>query len=280
MAPKRSPSHVLAEEAVASATKSFRSRGWAIENLGREYDYGEDLLVRIFENGEPTPYSFFVQVKSDSNIAQRMVSGGMFLSYPVSSSHLQSWERFWEPVILAVWDPADDVTYWEMIQLPERPARWSRASARIYVPADNTLDAEGLARIAVRTRLRYEQVQCEQQGAQVLISMLESLLDVRIGYYPQAGFLVVEEPPDSLRVTVFGRMKERLERLEELSGQPLESMAGEMLRGFVDKLESSGAFEIYDAAGNARRVETAAEFLRYLKRAGELRSVSESPDAR
>ena len=52
----------------------------------------------------------------------------MFLSYPVDSSHLQSWERFWEPVILAVWDPADDVTYWEMIQFPEQAGQAASAS--------------------------------------------------------------------------------------------------------------------------------------------------------
>jgi Domain of unknown function (DUF4365) len=258
MAPKRPRSHVLGEEGEASAAKAFRSQGWTVEKLSR--DYGEDLLVRIFENGEATPYTFYVQVKSDSNLARRMVSNGAFLSYPIRFSHLQSWEKFWEPVIFAVWDPVHAVTYWEMIQSPERPIRRSQTGARIYTPTDNTLDAEGLARIDARTRSRYEQLEREQHGAQALITMLESLLDVRIGYYPQNGLLMVEEPSARLRVTVFGRIKERLERLEELSGQPLETMANEMLRGFADKLESPGPFETYDAAGNVQHVETAAEF--------------------
>lgn len=279
MAPQRPPSHVISEESVDSIKKSFRSAGWAIQELGRKFDYGEDLLVRIFENREKTPYTFFVQAKSTNDMPSRVISGGRYLSYPVKLSHLQSWEMFWEPVIFAVWDSADDVTYWELVQSPERAARRSRTGARLYVPTDNTLDPEGLARIAARARLRHEQLQREQQGAEILVDMLENLLGVKISYRPQAGFLAVEDGSGGLQVTVFGRLKERLERLEELSGQPLESLASNMLEDLVDKLQSPGPFEVRDVTGNIRQLSTPAEFWRYLKRSGELRAASAAPAA-
>jgi hypothetical protein len=269
MAPQRPVSHVISEEGTASIKKSFRSAGWALQEIGREFDYGEDLLVRIFDNGEATPYTFFVQAKSVSDT--RVVSGGRYLSCRVKSSHLQSWATFWEPVIFAVWDSADDVTYWEVVQSPERSAKQSRTGARLYVPTDNILDPEGLTRIAARTRLRHQQLQREHQGAEILLGMLENLLGAKIHYDPQAGFLAVQDQSGDVKVTVFGRLQERLERLEELSGQPLESLAKAMLEDFTNVLESPGPFKVRDFAGNIQQLSTAAEFWRHLKRAGELR---------
>jgi len=248
-----------------------------LQEIDREFDYGEDLLVRIFENGEATPYTFFVQAKSAS--AMRVVGGGRYLSCRVKLSHLQSWETFWEPIIFAVWDSTNDVTYWELVQSPERPAKQSQTGARLYVPTVNTLDPEGLTRIAARTRLRHQQLLREHQGAKVLVGMLENLLGAKIYYRPQAGLLAVKDRSDGVRVTVFGRLQERLERLEELSGQPLESLAKDMLEHFADTLESPGPFEVRDFTGSTRRVSTAAEFWRHLKRAGELQEVSAAPDA-
>jgi Domain of unknown function (DUF4365) len=277
MAPQRPASHVISEEGVASIKKSFRSVGWATQEIGREFDYGEDLLVRIFENSQATPYTFFVQAKSATGT--RVVGDGRYLSCRVKHSHLQSWETFWEPVIFAVWDSTDDVTYWELVQAPERPAKQSQTGARLYVPTDNILDPEGLARIAARTRLRHQQLQREQQGAEVLVGMLENLLGVTIYYRPQAGLLAVGDRSGSLQVTVFGRLKERLERLEELSGQPLESLAEDMLEDFADTLQSPGPFEVRDFTGSIRQLSTVAEFWRHLKRSGELREASPAPAA-
>jgi hypothetical protein len=152
--PKRPHSHKLEDQSRNSLFGAFVSRGWTVENLTK--DYGEDLLVRIFSSGA-TPLSFFVQAKATDNIAKYRNMAGTFYLYPAKSTHLKHWERFWQPVIITLWDSKTDTTYWESVQtfcetLPKKKiSRKGPKSTKIRIPTDNILNEEGLLRVEART---------------------------------------------------------------------------------------------------------------------------------
>ena len=121
--------------------RDFSSPGWTVEDLG--LDYGEDLLVRIFDEGMATPWSFYVQSKATDCLDKLRMSDGLNLALRVSSAHLRHWSRFWEPVVLAFDDANCDVTYWEVIQsylksegIAHSHPEPSKTTA-VRVPADN-----------------------------------------------------------------------------------------------------------------------------------------------
>lgn len=59
--PQRPRSHEVEDLSRNRLRDAFNGVGWTVEDLRK--DYGEDLLVRIFDNGIATPLSFFVQAK-------------------------------------------------------------------------------------------------------------------------------------------------------------------------------------------------------------------------
>src|SRR6202035_439631 len=106
--PKRPRQHLLEDLARARLRRDFSSIGWTVEDLAS--DYGEDLLVRIFETGSATPWSFFVQSKATDHLDRLRMSDGQHLAVRLPSKHLQHWLLFWEPVVLTVYDATHDVT--------------------------------------------------------------------------------------------------------------------------------------------------------------------------
>ena len=90
--PKRPRQHVLEDLARARLHRDFASIGWSVEDLGK--DYGEDLLVRIFEDGHATPWSFFVQSKATDHLDKIRLNDGLHLAVPLASTHLQHWALF------------------------------------------------------------------------------------------------------------------------------------------------------------------------------------------
>src|SRR5215469_6481106 len=103
--PKRTRSHQLEDLSRNRLHANFEDRGWTVEDLAK--DYGEDLMVRIFDSGVATPYSFFVQAKATDRIAKFVTRGA--IAFPIETGHLRHWVRFLEPVILTLWDSKQDV---------------------------------------------------------------------------------------------------------------------------------------------------------------------------
>src|SRR6266568_7052899 len=87
---------------------------WTVSEI--HPDYGEDLFVRIFNKGVSRPLYFFVQSKGCENITDYLIQGGMVVSYPVSTAHIEDRKHFLEPVILTVWDSKTKIAYWQIVQ--------------------------------------------------------------------------------------------------------------------------------------------------------------------
>src|SRR6266566_6191032 len=87
--------------------------GWLVDRFGK--DYGEDLFVRIFEEGVFFGKAFYVQLKGTNNIQQYALRTGVF-SYGVEVVNLLQWSRNQFPVIFVLWDIEKRVGYWLHIQ--------------------------------------------------------------------------------------------------------------------------------------------------------------------
>jgi hypothetical protein len=210
-----------------------------VEDLRK--DYGEDLLVRVFEDGVATPLMFFTQCKGTDSVGNYISRGKRKLLFPVKMRHIEHWDRFWEPVILSVWDSKTDRTYWECIQsyLSSHYGKVALAKANetkadtLRIPVENVLDGHGLARIKSITRIRFERFELERTGAQVLVKLLEEQLNLKIEYNPKAGILITEAPGESPTFRVFGSALEMLEELRPRFGCLLDETLNITLRLFI-----------------------------------------------
>jgi tetratricopeptide (TPR) repeat protein len=88
--------------------------GWTVDRFGR--DYGEDLFVRIFEDGNPTGHDFYVQLKGTDHIEQYALKSSPVFSYPVELACLEQWQRYQWPVIFVLWDISQKAGYWLHVQ--------------------------------------------------------------------------------------------------------------------------------------------------------------------
>lgn len=109
---QRPRSHEIADQAEKAVALAL-PRAWTTERLGK--DYGEDLLTRIFEAGEATPYRFLIQVKGTERIDKYSSSAGA-LVYRVERHKVEQWAIFPEPVLFALWDAVAGRAFWVFVQ--------------------------------------------------------------------------------------------------------------------------------------------------------------------
>jgi len=124
-------------------TTPRRRKVWQVDRIK---DYGEDLLVRIFEEGVYTGKAFYVQLKGTNNIQQYALKTGVF-SYGVDVVNLLQWHRNKFPVVFVLWDIEQRVGYWLHIQsyIDERLKKellWLKqeeGKRNIHIPSDQMI---------------------------------------------------------------------------------------------------------------------------------------------
>jgi hypothetical protein len=218
--PHRTRSHVIEDLSRDRIRQAFNRMGWTVEDLRK--DYGEDLLVRIFDAGVATPLLFFVQCKGTDNIRKYASGDGPGVLFPVKRRHIEHWERFSEPVILSVCDSKADRAYWECVQsylssncgmLALSKANDNKAD-EVRIPVTNPLDEVGLARIRSITRIRFERFEGERQGARTLIQILEERLNLRIEYDFRGGPVILTFPNEGTEFIFHGTILGQLLALD------------------------------------------------------------------
>ncbi|MBV8274034.1 MAG: DUF4365 domain-containing protein [Verrucomicrobia bacterium] len=179
----RPHSHRLEDQSRGSLRKVFVDLGWTVEDLNE--DYGVDMLVRIFIDEKATEYSFFVQLKATEHVGKRIATKQGHISCRIKTSHLEHWSRFWEPVLLIIWDAKQQRFYWECVQTVIERSRFpigaGRKTVSIPIPAANMLDEEGIRRIVGLTKKRFRRFLREEAAAQVLLRVLRSQMWNPIG---------------------------------------------------------------------------------------------------
>jgi Domain of unknown function (DUF4365) len=120
-----------------------RVRSMLVSNLGwcpREPvdpDYGIDVYVETAVRGVPEGRMLAMQVKSGSSYFRERTE--THVRYRPTGRHVSYWLAHSLPVVVALYDPDDDVAYWEIITsdtLHSAGAGW-----RVDVPFDQRLDA-------------------------------------------------------------------------------------------------------------------------------------------
>lgn len=134
----------------------FHNLGWEIDPIG---DYGEDFLVRIFCEGNPTGQSFYIQLKGTRNIQQYALKRTSAFSYGIEVITLKQWREFPIPVIVVLWDIEQRLGYWLYTQpfieatLNKNP-HWLDApddgKRQIRIPSDHIL-CNGNANLLLQT---------------------------------------------------------------------------------------------------------------------------------
>ena len=240
--PKRPRSHQLEDISRNRLHRVFEEAGWTVEDLAK--DYGEDLLVRIFDNGTATPLSFFVQAKATDNISRyRERNSDQFL-YPLAVDHLTHWEAFQEPVILTLWDAQNEKTYWACVQkavekLPQPHDRLKRKTIRIPIPSKNVLDQRGVKRIRQIAQGRYDRAEREASGAEALLDFLEERMKVGIEYSSHGVAIV--EGKQAPEVILFGKTLEALQEIATRRGISSQAAFDMVINDGLTKLEQHEA---------------------------------------
>ncbi len=230
--PRRTRSHEIEAFSRNLLHNLFERRGWVVWNLYP--DYGEDLFVRIFIDGLATQFSFFVQAKATESIGRYIRKDNTHLRFPIKTDHLEYWSRFWEPVILTVWDEKSNTTYWTIIQdCPQAQNLVKSLKKNIYIdiPLTNILDEEALNNILAETRHRFRRFEIVSQGAEILRDLLKKNLGVEVEYTPGDDIIMIPNEGVGGTIITFGETLEVMVEIAKWRGistdKVLSTLVGE-----------------------------------------------------
>jgi tetratricopeptide (TPR) repeat protein len=104
--------HDVSKVSMDQLCEALHRQGWEADVIG---DYGEDFLVRIFENGHSTGEAFYIQLKGTDDISRHRLKQGDF-TYSVETVALEPWHKNPLPVVFVLWDNKTRTGNWLHIQ--------------------------------------------------------------------------------------------------------------------------------------------------------------------
>lgn len=125
--PTRARTHELEDESYTKF-RAARPSAWPVHKIDGSDDYGRDLLVEVFENGQPTGNEFSVQLKA----RERLVGPP---KVKLNLTTLNHWEDQPSPTLVVLWDATEDHLYYEWAhRLPWSDPTRDRKSRTVPVP--------------------------------------------------------------------------------------------------------------------------------------------------
>jgi hypothetical protein len=151
--PSRRYSRELGQEdrSEAQLRERLAEVGWPCDRMGR--DLGEDLLVRIFDDGVSTGLSFYVQLKSIATFKWIKRKRFPSLAYPVETKDLLHWEVSTTLVVLLIWNVEERRGHWKPISevikdLDAAVKGWRKQrTVTVSVPLANGTNDAGMKRL-------------------------------------------------------------------------------------------------------------------------------------
>ncbi len=125
----------------------FSQHGW----LFREqvsHDYGIDAQVEIVINDKPTGDLIAIQVKSGKSYFSESTDKAFI--YRTDNSHIQYWTKHCLPVIIVLYDPDQDILYWENVS--ENFTTKTRKGWKISIPKTKKLTHKSLIELRKLTQ--------------------------------------------------------------------------------------------------------------------------------
>lgn len=253
---RRLRSHVLGDLAVAKLTDLFTEVGWTCEKI--EQDYGEDLMVRVFENEKATAKYFFIQSKATDNIERYKAKIGRY-RYPFKNSHIESWTAHKQPVLITLYDAKSDRFYWQSIQnYVEHILPRDRLKLRsIIFSEERIINKASIDHINTIVDYRYSLFDNGKAAARILVEALQEHYGLIIDYssdgylrLPAGRFSPTEGADDKL--VLFGDLGRRMEELIDLTGQPRQEIfegALSVTSQIFSAFSEGGKLQIRDSDG-------------------------------
>lgn len=150
-------------------------------------DYGEDLFVRIFDNGQKTPLGFYIQSKGTENIDKYLIKNNKIISFPIDSDHLLKWIPLQEPLFLMIWCNSTKAIYWECIQINVTTSDIdfgtklaNQKTINVSIPIENVLNENTVFSLRAITYNRYLRLNDSQDEILALLDKIEDMWGVRI----------------------------------------------------------------------------------------------------
>lgn len=104
-------------------------------------DYGIDAQIETVENGYATGKLIAVQIKSGLSFFEEKTSDGIV--YRGERKHYDYWINHSLPVIIVLYNPSDDICYWNVVNL--KTVKLTPKSWKIEIPFSNRLENAKLA---------------------------------------------------------------------------------------------------------------------------------------
>jgi hypothetical protein len=125
----------------------FSSNGW----LFREqflHDYGIDAQVEIVKDGKPTGDLIAIQIKS--GLSYFSESTDTSFVYHTDNKHIGYWIKHCLPVIVVLYNPNEDILYWENVS--DNSITSTGQGWRITIPKNKYLTNESLSELCKLTQ--------------------------------------------------------------------------------------------------------------------------------
>ena len=187
----------------------FLERGWTAEKV--EFDYGEDLMVRIFEdNGQSTPLLFFVQSKGDQD--PKFNIGRNRYEFSPKPQNLSSWDSMWQPVFLVLWDHSTNVGWWDWVQRP-KAKRHITDDGNVYLGLPYKLDDDGLNLMEGMVRNHFQEVAQKEDLHKEIAAEIKQSYGVDI-QHDSSGEVAVIQGHKGITCISTGRTASAIDRFE------------------------------------------------------------------
>jgi hypothetical protein len=121
-------------------------RGWTVSGI--DVDTGEDLIVKVFDDGRPSSLQFLVQLKSATDAT--IQADALAVKQRIAVSDLTDWEGMHPPVALVVWNVSTHRGFWQtasnlLVELDRTQEGWrTQQTVTLTIPVSNPCDPSGL----------------------------------------------------------------------------------------------------------------------------------------
>lgn len=147
---RRTRGHMIAALAVNHVERQALLFGFTVQRI--EHDYGIDLNLTTYDRrGQVEGGRILLQVKATDQL--QVLSGGELIAFRVETADLRLWLGEPMPVILVVYDPANEVAYWLYVQAYfasrlDFDLAHAGKTVTLRIPRRNVLDQSAMKRFA------------------------------------------------------------------------------------------------------------------------------------
>ena len=242
----------------------FAELGWPCDRLGR--DLGEDLNVRIYDDGASSGLTFLVQLKSTADSGGLKRKRSPTLAYDLEVKDLLHWEVSTTLVVLVVWDVKLRTGWWRPIKeimkdLDATTTAWrDHTTAAVSVPLTNGTDDAGLVSLrraianhslplVPKPDMEFSLVFAQTEEGKAVLKEFERALDMGEAVTFEKGFIPEVEYP-SWHTRIYGPA--RSGRLVKLEIRPTPQETTNAVRVEVDSAEGPAAIPYVELRSTVR----------------------------